>query len=168
MYADILASTIGDVLPTYPGKELISFDRSGNLVIQSEGDTVWNNDVRMGNTPLYIADSYKVKGYVTSGKKSETKSYTLRYYLPNRILITPNNTIITVQNGKGMYSILKNVNIFKSSKLLAYRWQDSDITEKELAKSSMGYCADIAIDSEKLLYLAVSKKKSYLKITELD
>ncbi len=160
---DILGCASGRIMPDSQNPQLITYNSTDRLIVKDGRKTVWTNDKSMGRQPHFIRETYKVKSSPISGQRGDTKNKTTRYYLPSRILVSPEGEIIAALNGQGAYARTPNINIYKSAKIVSYKYDDSQVQEKIIAKSSLGYCADFALTGDEVVYLTTNGKQSQLR-----
>lgn len=165
---DILATTMGDILPQEPGPEIITFSPMGKLTISAGKTKLWNSEKEFARLPLSLKEEYFVRQF-SDDDAAEIDTRIEYYYMPPRILIA-GGMVIIINNNPGLWGmggIMQNLKIFSSSQILGYTWTTSDAEERVLAKTSLGYCADIATQGDSLLALIVKKKGSVLMFASL-
>ena len=161
---DPLAAVVHDVLPAFEGREYIFFSPQNRLSIGNEKSTIWSSKEKFDNLPFYVEEEYMRKGETQGKTRFETKQLTARYYLPPRILVTPQGAIITIRNDQGLSRILSNVSIYESSEVIAYRIAGDEIAPQILGNVSLGYCTDIALMDDALIMLTAQKGKSKVQV----
>lgn len=162
---DIIATIIQDIEPLNPGPEIISFSPSGKLRIANSKETIWASEASFATLPLSLQEEYVSEtGSIDS---SDTKTRTQYYFLPPRIIVYHGITM-TIDNNAGLWGVLENAKVYKSSQIRSYTWTGTDFDERILYKTSLGYCTDITVQNDTLLALIVRKKVTLLTFTSLQ
>lgn len=165
---DILGTTVGDILPENAGPEIITFSLTGKLIISAGKTKLWTSEKEFARLPLSLQEEYIVRE-VSKDDPSEIDTRIEHYYMPPRFL-SADGMLIIINNNPGLWGmagIMQNLKIYASSQVLGYAWTTTDAEERVLAKTSLGYCADIATQGDSLLALIVKKKGSVLMFASL-
>lgn len=161
---DIIAATIHDVAPRNPGPETITFSPSGKLLISNDKEIIWSSESSFATLPISLREDYIADAGARDS--ADDRKRTQYYFLPPRIVVA-NGMVMTIDNNAGLFGILESSKTYKSCQIRAYAWSDMDFEERIIFKTSLGYCADIAVQDDLLLALIVKKKGSLLSYTVL-
>lgn len=160
---DPLATVQAELAAEEDGLEYLTLSSGDRLEILNDKQTVWKDDHKMGRLPFYVEDEYQRRGFVKDKTKTSAHKVYVRYYLPPRLLVAPDGRMFTIDNGQSMTQMVSKVHRYSSASLLEYRWDAREAQKRELYRTSLGYCADIALDGDTVLAVIVQQKKSFLK-----
>jgi hypothetical protein len=188
-YIDPLASVIAEIIPSLKDKELITFSSStGNLLVYShdmknpkessksawqkftgaftlsdiDKKSIWSSEARFSRLPLYLEQLYMEKNQDEAGGKQRE----IDYFIPPRITVA-DKSIVTIDNNQGLWRVLEKATSYKSCQIRVYTWNENDFVETSPLKSSLGYCADIAVNNDIILALIVTDKGTKIRTVSL-
>ena len=188
-YIDPLASVMAEIMPLPKDKELITFSSStGNLLVYShdmknpkessksswqkfkgaftlsdvDKESIWSSETQFSRLPLYLEQLYVEKDQDEAGGKQRE----IDYFIPARIIVA-DKSIVTIDNNQGLWRVLEKSTSYKSCQLRVYTWNENDFIETSPLKSSLGYCADIAVNNDTILALIVTDKGTKIRTVSL-
>ena len=188
-YIDPLASIMAEIIPSLKDKELITFSSStGNLLVYShdmknpkessksswqkftgaftlsdiDKKSIWSSETQFSRLPLYLEQLYVEKDQDGAGGKQRE----IDYFIPTRITVA-DKSIVTIDNNQGLWRVLEKATSYKSCQIRVYTWNENDFIETSPLKSSLGYCADIAVNNDIILALIVTDKGTKIRTVSL-
>jgi hypothetical protein len=188
-YIDPLATVMAEIMPLPNGKELITFSNtSGNLLVYSHNmknpkessksswqkfkgafttsevdkNSLWASETQFSRLPLYLEEIYIEKQRDDpDGRQKEVD-----YFIPPRIIVA-SNSIVTIDNNQGLWKVLQKVTSYKSCQIRVYTWNENDFIETSPLKSTLGYCADIAVNNDSIIALIITAKGTKIRTVSL-
>ncbi len=136
---NLLGLTVGDILNNGQEIAVAYKDNDRFRIIDSSGDTLWDNNERFGGSMLYASIPWEYRGQVQN-----------KWYYPLRLVVWHNKArneseVIAVQNHDLTRSTLEQVRYFNKTHIAGFTWDGVGLGPAWKTRRLSGYIQDFTV-----------------------